>query len=78
MAMGKKNREVLSGFGPKKGEGRQLLSSVGKEDERLERWEGKGNDLVGCCGRRRRWGYGRRFFLFFKRGGAAAKKEKRV
>jgi len=42
MAMGKKNREVLSGFDPKKKEGRQLLSSVGKEDERLKRWRARG------------------------------------
>jgi len=32
---GEESLEVLYGFGPKRGEGRRLLSSVGKESERL-------------------------------------------
>ena len=39
---GEESRKVLSDFGPKKGDKWRLLSSVGKEDEWLERWRARG------------------------------------
>jgi len=76
------SREVLSGFGPKRREEWWLLSSVGKEDERLERWRARGMIWSAAVGKEngsaRSGGGCLGFLCFWLREGAAAALRKKT